>query len=67
MTAAIKTRNATKVNTESGIDTFSQISLISMATVSGLIGLWATASVVGALLTNGPAALISGFIAALVG
>jgi hypothetical protein len=67
MTATIKTNSASKVNSASGIDTLSRASLISMGVVSGLIGLWAAACVVGALMTNGVGAVVSGFFSALVG
>ncbi|HSH13122.1 MAG TPA: hypothetical protein VLA15_05220 [Desulfurivibrionaceae bacterium] len=67
MTATIKTNSAANVNTASGIDTLSRASLITMGVASGLIGLWATASLVGAVMSNGAGAVVSGFFSALVG
>jgi hypothetical protein len=67
MTANIKTRSTTKVNSASGIDTLSRVSLISMGVASALIGLWAVASMVGAVMTNGIGGVVSGFVSALVG
>ena len=67
MTAAIKTHSATQINTASNIDTLSRASLISMGVASGLIGLWAAACVVGALMSNGIGGVLSGFVSALVG
>ncbi|NTV13025.1 MAG: hypothetical protein HGA96_03690 [Desulfobulbaceae bacterium] len=67
MTATIKTQSAANVNTTNGIDTLSRASLISMGAVSGLIGLWAVACMVGAVMSNGLGGVVSGFIAALVG
>lgn len=67
MTANIKTRSTTNVNTGSGIDTLSRASLVSMGVVSALIGLWAVASMVGAVMTNGIGGVVSGFVSALIG
>jgi hypothetical protein len=67
MTATIKTATSANVNTISGIDTLSSASLVSMGVASGLIGLWATACVVGAVMSNGAGAVVSGFFSALVG
>jgi len=65
MTATIKTR--TNVAAGNAIDTMSRASLISMGAVSGLIGLWAAACVVGAVMTNGAAQVVTGFFSALIG
>lgn len=67
MNATIKTNTATTVNSASAIDSLSRASLISMGALSGLIGLWAAACVVGAVATNGIGGLVSGFVSALVG
>lgn len=67
MTATIKNRSTSKVNTASGIDTLSRVSLISMGVASALIGLWAVASIVGAVMSNGVGGVVSGFFTALVG
>lgn len=67
MSATIKTRSTSKVNTASGIDTLSRVSLISMGVASALIGLWAVASIVGAVMTNGIGGVVSGFFSALAG
>jgi hypothetical protein len=65
MTATIKTR--ANVATGNAIDTLSRASLISMGAVSGLIGLWAVACMVGAVMTNGIGQVATGFFSALVG
>jgi hypothetical protein len=65
MTATIKTR--TNVATGNAIDTLSRASLISMGAVSGLIGLWAVACMIGAIATNGLGQVAGGFISALIG
>lgn len=67
MTANIKTRSTTKVDSATGIDTLSRVSLISMGVASGLIGLWAVAAMVGAVMSNGIGGVVSGFVSALVG
>ncbi len=67
MNATIKTNTATTVNNVSAIDSLSRTSLIAMSVVSGLIGLWAAACVVGAVATNGIGGLVSGFVSALIG
>lgn len=67
MNAAIKTHSAVNVNTLSSIDTLSRVSLFSMGAVSGLIGLWAVACMVGALMTNGIGGVMSGLLFSLVG
>ena len=65
MNATIKTR--TNVATGNAIDSLSRVSLVSMGGISALIGLWAAASVVGAVMTNGLGQVVRGFFAALVG
>ena len=67
MTATIKTHSASHVNTATGIDALTRTSLISMGVASGLVGLWAMACMVGAVLSNGVGAVASGFVSALIG
>ncbi|NTV14752.1 MAG: hypothetical protein HGA96_12610 [Desulfobulbaceae bacterium] len=67
MTATIKTNSAANSNTASGIDTLSRASLINMGTVSGLIGLWAVACMVGALASHGLGGIATGFVSAPIG
>lgn len=67
MNATIKTQSAAKVNTTSGVDTLSRVSLISMGVASALIGLWAVACMVGAVMSNGLGGVVSGFFSALAG
>ncbi len=66
MTADIKTRTIVKESANAAIDTASRATLISFGAISGLIGLWAVACMVGALITNGPLAVAQGFITALL-
>ena len=64
---AIKTRTIVKESSNAAVDTLSKATITAMGAVSGLIGLWAVACVVGAIATNGPAALVTGFVSALIG
>ena len=64
---AIKTRTIVKENTNEAVDSISRVTVTAMGAVSGLIGLWAVACVIGAIATNGPVALVTGFFSALVG
>ena len=67
MTADIKTRTIVKENANDAVDSISRVTITAMGAVSGLVGLWAVACVVGAIASNGPAALVTGFVSALVG
>ncbi len=67
MTATIKTHSAANSNSASSVDTLSRASLITMGAVSGLIGPWAAACMVGALASHGLGGVATGFISALVG
>ena len=65
-TATNKTRTATnaKANTSSSVD---KMTISLMGGASLLIGLWAAACFVGAVISNGPAGVIKGFFSAVTG
>ena len=63
----IKTRTIVKENTNEAVDSISRATITAMGAVSGLIGLWAVACVVGAIASNGAGAVLTGFFAALGG
>ena len=65
MTADIKTRTVAKENANAAVDTVSRATITGLGAVSGLVGLWAIACMVGAVVTNGPGAVAQGFIIAL--
>ena len=65
MNATIK--STTQVASGNAIDTISRASLISMGAISGLIGLWAMACMVGVVTTNGIGQVATGFVSALIG
>ena len=67
MTATVNTRSAANVNTTSGIEALSRASLASMSVASGLIGVWAVACMVGAVMSNGIGGVVTGFLHAVVG
>ena len=64
---ATKTRTIVQETANDAIDSISKVTITAMASISSLIGLWAVACVVGAIASNGPAALVSGFVSALIG
>ena len=67
----IKTK--TNVNTtadssaQSGIDSVSRGSMITMGVVSALVGIWAVACLVSAMVDGGPIELIKGWFTAVLG
>ena len=67
MNANIKTSTVAKESSTAAIDSLSRASMMTMAGISGLVGLWAAACIVGAIVTNGPLGLIQGFVSALLG
>ena len=63
-----KTRTGARETSQAGIDAITKTSIVAMGGISGLIGLWALASIVGAMVTaGGPLALITGWIGAVTG
>ena len=64
---AVKTKTIVRETANEAVDSISKLTITAMASVSGLIGLWAVACVAGAIATNGPAALVTGFVSALIG
>jgi hypothetical protein len=67
MNANIKTNAIAKESSNAAIDSLSKSTMMTMAGVSGLVGLWATACMVGAIITNGPLGVVNGFVSALLG
>ena len=66
----VKTRTQTAVNesTQAGLDAVAKGSIMAMGGVSALIGLWAMASFVGAMITGGgPLAVVRGWFQAITG
>ena len=67
MNAKIKTNTVVKESSNTAVDTVSRATITGMAVVSGLVGLWAVASLVSAFVSNGPAAMFRGLITAVTG
>jgi hypothetical protein len=67
MNTQIKTNAIATDSSNAAIDSLSKATMITMAGVSGLVGLWATACLAAAVVTNGPLGLISGYASALLG
>ena len=67
MNAKIKNNAIATDSSNAAIDSLSKASMITMAGVSGLVGLWATACLVAAVVSNGPLGVIRGFTSALLG
>lgn len=70
MTTLTKTRTKVQVKADEqvGIDSLSKGSLAVMGGISALIGIWAAACFVGALITGGgPLAMATGWFSAITG
>lgn len=71
-TTITKDKTAAKIGAQPkvkiGVDTLSKTSLIAMGVVSAVIGLWAIACFLGALVSsNGPLEMVQGWFAAFTG
>jgi hypothetical protein len=62
-----KQQAGTRENTQAGLDTLSIGSIAVMGGISALIGLWALASLVSAMVSSGPLALAMGWFQAVSG
>lgn len=70
MTTKTLSRNRERVHVDerSGLDTISKGSLAVMGGISALIGIWAVACMVGAMISGGgPINLMKGWISAITG
>ena len=67
MNAQIKNTTIAKESSNAAVDSVSKITITTMGAVSGLIGLWAVACIVGAMVSAGPVELINGFVSAVTG
>ncbi|MEN8222995.1 MAG: hypothetical protein ABFR36_07010 [Acidobacteriota bacterium] len=67
MNAKIKTNAIATDSSNAAIDSLSRATMLTMAGASGLVGLWATACLVAAIVSNGPLGVISGYASALLG
>lgn len=67
MTTTIKTQSKTTESSRDTVDSVSRSSIITMGVASGLVGLWAIACLVSAMVDSGPAALIRSWFNAVIG
>ena len=67
----IKTKANVNTTTDSsaqtGIDSVSRGSMVTMGVVSALVGIWAVACLVSAMVDGGPVELIKGWFTAVIG
>ena len=67
MNAKIKTTTIAKESSNAAVDSVSRITITTMGVVSGLVGIWAVACIVSAMVSAGPVGLFTGFISAVTG
>jgi hypothetical protein len=68
MPATIKAQTKAKETSNAAVDSVSRGSIITMGVASALVGLWAVACLVSAMLGSGsPLALIKGWFSAVSG
>lgn len=66
MNAINKTKTQVKENVQA-LDATSKLTVSLLGGAAALIGLWAAACFVGALLTSGPVGVLKGYFAAVTG
>ena len=67
-TTMTKTQTRTSVQTQTGLDSISKGSVAVMGGISALIGLWAAACFVGAMISGGgPLSLAQSWFSAITG
>ena len=67
MTTTIKTESKVKESSNTAVDSVSRSSIITMGVASGLVGLWAVACLVSAMVDSGPVELIKNWFGAVLG
>ena len=67
MTTNIKTQSKATESTNTAVDSVSRSSIITMGVASGLVGLWAVACLISAMVDSGPVELIKNWFAAVMG
>ena len=67
MTTNIKTQSKATGSTNTAVDSVSRSSIITMGVASGLVGLWAVACLISAMVDSGPIELIKNWFGAVLG
>ncbi len=67
MTTTIKTQSKTTESSTTAVDSVSRSSIITMGVASGLVGLWAVACLISAMVDSGPIEMIRNWFGAVLG
>ena len=67
MTTNIKTQSKVKETSNTAVDSVSRSTIITMGVASGLVGLWAVACLISAMVDSGPIELIKNWFSAVLG
>jgi hypothetical protein len=67
MTTTIKTKSKATESSNTAVDSVSRSSIITMGVASGLVGLWAFACLISAMVDSGPIELIRNWFSAVMG
>ena len=67
MTSNIKTQSKVTESSNTAVDSVSRSSIITMGVASGLVGLWAVACLISAMVDSGPIELIKNWFGAAAG
>lgn len=67
LTARARTRSSSQESTRAGVDAVTRMSINAMAGVGAIIGLWAAATLISAMVIHGPVGLITGWFGAVTG
>ncbi|MBU0481380.1 MAG: hypothetical protein KKG47_09775 [Proteobacteria bacterium] len=68
MSSIIKSQTRTQTSSKSAVDSVSRGSIITMGVASGVVGLWAAACLVSAMIgSGGPISLIKSWFSAVGG
>ena len=67
MTTTIKTKSKATESSNTAVDSVSRSSIITMGVASGLVGLWAVACLISAMVDSGPIELIKNWFGAVLG
>jgi hypothetical protein len=67
MTTTIKTKSKVTESSNTAVDSVSRSSIITMGVASGLVGLWAVACLISAMVDSGPIEMIRNWFGAVLG
>ena len=67
MSTTVKSQSRTTETSKSAVDSVSRSSIITMGVASGLVGLWAVACLISAMVDSGPIELIKTWFSTVTG